>query len=75
MFCSDLTGFGKTYTMSSAIIHVLLKYPDTHAIFLIPQKAVKAFKRELGEKLRVSYNTLTSATPQIQKGINNTKRS
>ena len=68
MFCSDLTGFGKTYTMATATTHILLKYPDTHAIFLIPQKAVKAFKRELGEKLRISYNTLTSAAPQMQQG-------
>lgn len=68
MFCSDLTGFGKTYTMATAVTHILLKYPDTHAIFLVPQKAVKAFKRELGEKLRISYNTLTSATPQMQQG-------
>jgi len=54
--------------MATAVTHILLKYPDTHAIFLVPQKAVKAFKRELGEKLRISYNTLTSATPQMQQG-------
>ena len=40
------TGFGKTYTCTSGLCHVLIKYPDTHAIILCPQKAVKAFKRE-----------------------------
>lgn len=53
-------GFGKTYTCLSALCWILLKYNDTHAICLIPQKAVKAFKRELEEKLRVSYNLFTS---------------
>ena len=46
----------------------MLKYPDTHAIILCPQKAVKAFKRELSQKLKVSFNVLTSAKPQMQKG-------
>lgn len=66
--CSNLTGFGKTYTGCTVLCHLLIKYPDTHAIILAPQKAVKAFKRELGEKLKVAYNTLTSAQPQMMKG-------
>lgn len=68
MRCSNLTGFGKTYIMSTALCRLLLKYPDTHAIILAPQKAVKAFKRELSEKLRISYNLLTSGNPQMQNG-------
>ena len=68
MFCSNLTGFGKTYTMCTCITHVLLKYPDTHAILLVPQKAVKAFRKELSEKLRISFNILTSANPQLKQG-------
>lgn len=48
--------------------HILLKYPDTHAIMLIPQKAVKAFKKELSEKLRVAFNTFISSKADIQKG-------
>lgn len=44
---------------------MLLKYPDTHLIILCPQKAVKAFKRELTQKLRVAYNELTSANKNI----------
>lgn len=63
-----ILGFGKTYTCCTAITHLLLKYPDTHAIILCPQRAVKAFKRELSEKLRISYNTLTSSNPKIQQG-------
>ena len=66
--CAAQTGFGKTYTGCTALCHILLKYPDTHAIILAPQKAVKAFKRELGEKLRIAYNTLTSAKPQMMNG-------
>ena len=59
------TGFGKTYTSATAGCHVLLKYPDTHLIILCPQKAVKAFKKELTQKLRVIYNELTSANKII----------
>lgn len=65
---SDLTGFGKTYTCTSGLCHVLIKYPDTHAIILCPQKAVKAFKRELSEKLRVQFNELTSSKQEIIPG-------
>lgn len=66
--CSAQTGFGKTYLCTTALCHLLLKYSDTHAIILAPQKAVKAFKKELSEKLRVAFNTLTSAKPQMQDG-------
>lgn len=50
---------------STGLLHVLLKYPDTHAIILCPQKAVKAFKRELTEKLNVPFNELTSSKQEI----------
>lgn len=66
--CAAQTGFGKTYTMSTALCHLLLKYNNTHAIILCPQKAVKAFKKELSTKLRVSYNTLTSSKPEMNPG-------
>lgn len=62
------TGFGKTLTNLTALCHLLLKYPDTHAIVLVPQRAVKAFRRELTEKLRISYNSLTSSKEQLQNG-------
>ena len=56
-----MTGFGKTLVGCTALVHILLNYPDTHAIILCPQRAVKAFKRELGEKIGVKYNELTSS--------------
>lgn len=68
MCCSDLTGFGKTLTNCTAMLWLLLRYKDTHAIMLIPQKAVKAFKRELTEKLRVPFNTLSSGKAEMQAG-------
>lgn len=58
-------GIGKTYTSCTAGCWVLLKYPDTHLIILCPQKAVKAFKKELSQKLRVSFNELTSGNKSI----------
>lgn len=58
-------GYGKTYTSCTAGCHVLLKYSDTHLIILCPQKAVKAFKRELSQKLRVAFNELTSGNKAI----------
>ena len=61
------TGLGKTYSSLTALIYLLYKYPDTHAIILAPQKAVKAFKRELDGKLKVSYNVLTSQEETINE--------
>ena len=60
-------GFGKTYTCVSGLVHVLLNYPDTHAIILCPQKAVKAFRRELTEKIRVPFNELTSSKQEVNE--------
>lgn len=59
------TGLGKTYSSLTALTYLLLKYPDTHAIIIVPQKAVKAFKRELDGKLRIMYNVLTSHEENI----------
>ena len=61
------TGFGKTYTCVSGLVHILLNYPDTHAIILCPQKAVKAFRRELTEKIRVPFNELTSSKQEVNE--------
>lgn len=65
---SNLTGFGKTYTCLTTLCHLLLKYSDTHAIILIPQKAIKAFKRELEEKLKIKYNIISSQDKREQEG-------
>lgn len=46
----------------------MLQHPDTDTIVLCPQCAVKAFKRELTEKLKISFNLFTSAKPIIQPG-------
>lgn len=66
--CANQTGTGKTYTLSTAMCYILLKYPDTHAIFLVPQKAVKAFKKELSQKLRIAFNVLTSGKQEMMSG-------
>lgn len=59
--CAAQTGIGKTLTMSTAAIHLLALYNDLHFIIICPQKAVKAFRRELG-RLRMPYNELSSST-------------
>lgn len=63
-----MIGFGKTYISITAAIVYMLQHPDTDTIILCPQCAVKAFKRELTEKVKVSFNLLTSAKPIIQPG-------
>ena len=62
------TGFGKTYSTLTAACWLLLKYSELHVVALIPQKAVKAFKRELEEKLRVKYNIISSQDTRQQEG-------
>ena len=62
------TGFGKTYSTLTAGCWLLLKYSELDIVALIPQKAVKAFKRELEEKLRVKYNIISSQDTRQQEG-------
>ena len=62
-----MIGLGKTYSSLTAMCYLLLKYPGTHAIILAPQKAVKAFKRELEGKLRIIYNVLTSQEESVSE--------
>lgn len=64
--CSAQTGLGKTLCLSTAAMHVLHKYQDTHLIIICPQRAVKAFKKELG-RLHCTYNTLVSGGAKILK--------
>lgn len=54
------TGLGKTYTSVTAVTWMLMKYKDLHAILLVPKKAVKAFKKEMTQKLRLQYNIMTN---------------
>ena len=62
------TGLGKTYMSLTAAILVMLQRNDMDTVVLCPQCAIKAFRRELTEKLKIRFNTLTSGKPQIQAG-------
>ena len=63
--CStDLTGIGKTLTTSTAAMWLQKYYPDLHFVIICPQKAVKAFRREL-TRLNVTYNELSSSTKRF----------
>lgn len=59
--CAAQTGIGKTLTMSTAALWLQNYYNDLHFIIICPQKAVKAFRRELG-RLQVPFNELSSST-------------
>ena len=61
-------GLGKTYTCVTALAHIMIKYSETHSILLVPQKAVKSFKKELSTKLKVPFNELTSSKESIVNG-------
>lgn len=52
----------------TAAILVMLQRNDMDTVVLCPQCAIKAFRRELTEKLKIRFNTLTSGKPQIQAG-------
>ena len=62
------TGLGKTLMSLTAAIIVMLQRKDIDTVVLCPQCAIKAFKRELTEKLKVKFNLLTSSKPQFQSG-------
>ena len=59
--CAAQTGIGKTLTMSTAALWLQKYYPDLHFVIICPQKAVKAFRREL-TRLNVKFNELSSST-------------
>jgi uncharacterized protein (DUF2225 family) len=46
----------------------MLEDKDIYTIVLCPQCAVKAFRRELEEKIKIKYNLLTSGKPLLQTG-------
>ena len=66
--CAAQTGYGKTYTMCTCLIHLLKNNPDGHAIILAPVKAMKAFRKELKTKLEVQFNELISSKSEIKPG-------
>lgn len=62
--CAAQTGIGKTLTMSTAALHLTNIYSDLHFIIICPQKAVKAFRREL-TRLRVQFNEICSSNKRF----------
>lgn len=54
------TGLGKTYTNCTAITHLLLQHPDLIAIICAPPKALKIFRKELHEKLKLKFNEIST---------------
>ena len=54
-------------TLTAATI-AMLANKNLDVVVLCPQCAVKAFKRELNEKLKLRFNLLTSAKPVFQAG-------
>ena len=54
------TGLGKTLSTLTAAYWLLYKYKDLHLIVACPQKALKAFKKELSRS-RVQFNVLESS--------------
>ena len=56
-FCinSCQTGLGKTYLSLTALMHVLVANKGMLGIVCVPPKALKVFRKELEEKLRVKY--------------------
>ena len=58
------TGLGKTYTNVTAIAHLLLQHKDLIAFIVAPPKALKIFRKELREKLRIKFSEI-SAQEQV----------
>lgn len=65
---SSQTGLGKTYTCLTALTHLLVKHQDLIAIIVVPPKALKVFRKELREKLKVSFTELS--TEQTDTKVN-----
>ena len=63
-----MTGLGKTYTALTLAMHLMLKYKNTATIIICPPKALISFKRELEEKLKVSYSIIATNENYIKNG-------
>ena len=64
---SGQTGLGKTYTALTLAMHLMLKYKNTATIIVCPPKALISFKRELEEKLKVSYSIVSTNENYIKE--------
>ena len=62
------TGLGKTYSTLTAAVLAMLQNKDLDTVIICPQCAVKAFRRELTEKIKVRFNLLTSGKKDFQSG-------
>lgn len=57
---SGQAGVGKTLMVLTLSTHLMLKYNTLFTVVICPPKALAAFERELGEKLKVSYSMISS---------------
>ena len=62
------TGLGKTYSTLNAAVLAMLQNKELDTVIVCPQCAIKAFRRELTEKIKVRFNLLTSNKKDFQQG-------
>lgn len=53
------TGLGKTYSTLTAMVHLLSQHKDLVAVIVVPPKALKVFRKELHQKLKVTYSEMS----------------
>ena len=54
------TGLGKTYLSLTALMHLLVANKDMVGIVCVPPKALKVFRKELEEKLKIQYSEIST---------------
>jgi superfamily II DNA or RNA helicase len=62
------TGVGKTLLILTAAEHIHKKATDIHTVIVCPNEAIKAFIRELRDKLKVPFNLYTAEGVETQEG-------
>lgn len=58
--CLPNRTLGKTYTNLTAITHLLLQHKDLCAFIVAPPKALKIFRKELREKLKIKFSEIST---------------
>lgn len=61
------TGLGKTYSTLTAMTHLMLEHKDLVSIIVVPPKALKVFRKELKEKLKVSFSEISKQNVSTKK--------
>ncbi len=61
------TGLGKTYSTLTLAVHFMTKHPEYRCVILCPNKANKAFIRELTTKLFEPYSIYTADGSKVDK--------